>query len=149
MSLEYNQKPLIWPIILITLTVFGFTIWWCHQCIYEQHLQNDPMLWKLKDILRPLHPEIQNLKLYRGKKSYTINKKKIFLCLKDKNGEYYNTNMLVYVLLHEFSHYLNTEDIGHTPRFHKIFEDLLDKAYSMGLYDPYIPLVKNYCGYSD
>jgi hypothetical protein len=149
MSTEYNEKPVIWPLILITIVVLGCTIWWCHRCIHERNLQNDPMLWKLKEILEPLHPEIKNLKLYKGDQSYTINKKKIFLCLKDKNGDYYNTNMLIYVLLHEFSHYLNTEDVGHTPTFHKIFENLLEKANDMGIYDSSIPLVKNYCGYSE
>lgn len=149
MSIEhYNKNSPIWPLIIILALMFGGIIWWCIQSIREYHLQDDPMLWKLKDILEPLHPEVKNLKLYKGDKSYTINKDKIFLCLKDENDEYYDTNMLVYVLLHEFSHYLNKEDIGHTPKFHQIFQDLLDKAHDLGIYNASIPPIQNYCGHS-
>ena len=100
---------------------------------------------KLKKIMEPLHPDIKNLKLYKGKKSYTINKEKIYLCLTDKDGEYYPTNMLVYVMLHEFAHYLNKDDIGHTEKFHKIFQDLIDQAHEMGIYNASIPPIENYC----
>ena len=149
MPIEYNErKSLICPIILLIVLVFGCIIWWWHTCIREYHLQDDPMLWKLKDILEPLHPEVKNLKLYKGDKSYTVNKDKIYICLKDENDEYYNTNMLVYVLLHEFAHYLNTDDIGHTPKFHQVFEELLDKAHDMGIYNASIPPLKNYCGHT-
>lgn len=149
MSLELDRIQSLWPLFLIIFLVFGGVIWWCLRSIREHHLQDEPMLWKLKDILEPLHPEVKNLKLYEGEKSYTINKDKIYLCLKDENDEYYDTNMLVYVLLHEFSHYLNKEDIGHTPRFHQIFNDLLDKAHKLGVYNASIPPIKNYCGHTE
>jgi predicted metal-dependent hydrolase len=53
--------------------------------------------------------------------------------------------MLIYVLLHEFSHFLNKNDIGHTAQFHKIFEDLIAKAHDMGIYNASIPPVEKYC----
>ena len=148
MSLEYNKNSYIFSLILICSFIFGGITWWCIKNINEYNLQGDPMLLKLKKILEPIHPEIKNLKLYKGDKSYTLNKNKIYLCLKDQNGQYYNTNMLIYVFLHEFSHYLNKEDIGHTPRFYQIYEDLLYKAHQLGIYDPSIPPVINYCGYT-
>jgi hypothetical protein len=114
----------------------------------EIHLRQDPILFKLKKLTSPLHPDIKNLKLYKSDKSYTINKKKIYLCLKDENGKYYPTNQLVYVFLHEFAHYLNKEDIGHTQTFHDIFEDLLKKAEEKGIYNPNIPMIENYCNFN-
>lgn len=113
---------------------------------HEYYAQTDPMLHVLKKVLTPVHPVMSKLKLYKGDKSYTINKEKIFLCLKDENGEYYDLNMLVYVLLHEVAHLLNDENIGHTKEFYDIFDDLLEKAYKIGVYNKEIPVVKNYCG---
>jgi hypothetical protein len=113
----------------------------------EIHLTQDPVLFNLKKLTSPLHAEIKNLKLYKSDKSYTINKKKIYLCLKDENGKYYPTNQLVYVFLHEFAHYLNKEDIGHTQTFHDIFQDLLKKAEENGIYNPNIPMIENYCNF--
>lgn len=138
--------------LLIAFTAFiliSCIIWWVTSCIKEHHLQYDPMLFKLKKILEPLHPDIKNLKLYKGKKSYTINKDKIYLCLTDEKGEYYPTNHLIYVMLHEFSHFLNKDDIGHTEKFHRIFEDLIEKSHNMGIYNASIPPIENYCMYND
>ena len=146
MKSNVNTKLVISFIVLLLICSI---IWWITNSVVEHHLQNDPMLFKLKELLDPLHPDVKNLKLYKGKKSYTINKKKIYLCLKDEKNEYYSTNMLIYVLLHEFSHYLNKDDIGHTEKFHKIFDDLIEKADSMGIYDASIPPIENYCMYNE
>jgi hypothetical protein len=132
-------------IITGALLLLGGIIWWVTFCVKEHHLQDDPMLYKLKHIMEPLHHEVKTLKLYKGDKSYTINKQKIYLCLRDEHGDYYPTNMLIYVLIHEFAHYLNKEDIGHTEKFHQIFDQLLDKAHELGIYNPSIPPLENYC----
>lgn len=108
-------------------------------------MQDDAMLYTLKAVLLPVHPIITDLKLYKGDKSYTINKKKVFICLYDENGDYYPLNMLVYVLLHEIAHVLNTEDVGHTPAFHSKFDELLDRATQLGIFNPSIPILQNYC----
>lgn len=130
-------------IILIIVSIY----WYISHDIKEQLLQDDPMLFKLKEMLSPLHPDIKNIKLYKGEKSYTINKDKIYLCLRDENGIYYPINMLVYVLAHEISHFLNKDDIGHTPKFDQIFDDLLAKATALGIYDPSIAPIRNYCSH--
>ena len=125
--------------------------------IKERHLQDDPMLHLLKDAILPLHPffdrnypsaniDLERLKLYRGEKSYTINKNQIFLCLYDDDDEYYPFNALLYVLLHELAHKANTEDIGHTEKFHIAFENILDESHRLGIYNPNIPMIKDYCG---
>jgi hypothetical protein len=146
MSIErINSKCLI---IFIALILLAFITWWVTSTIKENHLQDDPMLYKLKEMMLPLHPDVRDLKLYKGKKSYTINKDKIYLCLTDDNDDYYPENMLLYVLIHEYAHFLNKEDIGHTPKFHAIFEELLDKATELGIYNPSIPPIQNYCGHN-
>ena len=115
--------------------------------VTEYYEQMDPMLVRIKETLIPLHPCVANLKFYEGKKSYTINKKKVYLCLKDDNGEYYNFNMLIYVSIHELSHVI-CDEIGHTAKFHRIFRDLLELAEQKNIYDSSIPIVKNYCGHN-
>jgi hypothetical protein len=83
-----------------------------------------------------------------GKKSYTLNKEDIYLCLKDENNQYYDDNMLTYVLLHEISHSI-CDEIGHTDKFHRIFQALTKKAVELNIYNDKIPLVRNYCLYND
>jgi hypothetical protein len=125
--------------------LIGILIWIISNQIKEHHLQDDPMLYTLKEILKPVHPIMNKLKLYKGNKSYTINKEKVFLCLHDEKGEYYPLNMEVYVLLHEVAHVLNTKDVGHTEEFHRIFDDLLQRATQLGVYNPSIPIISDYC----
>lgn len=107
---------------------------------------SDPILRRLKQKLSSIDPVVEKLTFYQGKESYTINKEDVFLCLKDENDEYYNENMLTYVALHEIAHAL-CDEIGHTQKFHQIFEGLLDKAYHLGLYNPSIPIIQDYCQY--
>jgi len=146
MTLEYRVKKSNKVLVILTaFLLLGCILWWVTYSIKEHHMQDDPMLYKLKQIMEPLHPDIKNLKLYKGDKSYTINKSKIYLCLKDENDDYYSMNMLSYVFLHVFSHFLNKDDIGHTAKFHKTFEDLIKKAHNMGIYNASIPPIENYC----
>lgn len=115
--------------------------------VTEYYEQMDPMLVRIRETLIPLHPCVENLKFYEGKKSYTINKKKVYLCLKDDNSEYYDFNMLIYVSIHELSHVI-CDEIGHTAKFHRIFRDMLELAEQKNIYDSSIPIIKNYCGHS-
>jgi len=133
-----------WIAIVLALILVGILIWVIITQVREHHLQDDPMLHHLKHVLSPVHPEIQHIKLYKGNKSYTINKDKIFLKVKDDNGQYYPLNMLVYVLLHEVSHRLNKKDVGHTEEFHRIFDELLVKATETGAFNPSIPIITSY-----
>lgn len=117
--------------------------------IREYNLQDDPMLITLKEILSPIMHEgksiADGMKLYKSDKSFTINKSQTFMCLYDKEGQYYPLNQLVYVLLHERAHSLNHIDVGHTPAFYNIFDQLLEKATQLGIYNPSIPIIGNYC----
>lgn len=136
-----NSIGYILALILIAILIFVIV-----KQVKEYHLQDDPLLHTLKKILEPVHPIVKNLKMYKGDKSYTINKQKIFLCLRDEKKEYYPLNMMVYVCLHEVAHILNDKDIGHTEAFHEKFDELLKKATELGMYNPNIPVIKNYCG---
>lgn len=114
--------------------------------VIERYKQNDPKLYHLRSQLKQLHDIVDELVFLEDKKSYTINKKKIYLCLRDENGDYYHDNMLTFVAIHELAHVL-CDEIGHTPKFEKIFNELLDQASSLGLYDPSIAPTSNYCEY--
>lgn len=117
--------------------------------IREYHLQNDPILTTLKEVLKPItfggRSITDGMKLYKADKSYTINKSQTFMCLYDKQGQYYPLNQLIYVLLHERAHSLNQADIGHTPAFYQIFDNLLDQATKLGIYNPNISIIQDYC----
>lgn len=109
---------------------------------------HDPLIKRIKYDVSKLDPRIIDIDFFSSNESYTEDKKRIFLCLKDENGKYYDYNMLMYVAIHECSHALtNVIDMEHiTPEFRRMFDFLLIKAARMGLYKPDVPLVEHYCG---
>ena len=86
---------------------------------------------------------INSVTLHQGEDTYTMNKKKTYVCLTDENDKYYSDHTLTYVILHELSHVL-CDEIGHTDKFHKIFDNVLEKAALCGLYDKNIEIPNNY-----
>jgi hypothetical protein len=115
--------------------------------VFDFFTPKDPLLRELKRQLAVIDPRFREVEINEGRKSYTINKKKVYICLKDKSNRYYNRNMLVYVICHEYSHIL-CDEIGHTDKFFEIFDGVLVKAERHGLYDPSVPILDNYCGQS-
>jgi len=91
---------------------------------------------------------MKETELFRGEKSYTINKSRVYLCLKDENNKYYSINMLIYVLAHEYSHVI-CNSIGHTDEFHAIFEQLLVELADAKIYDPSQKIIPDYCENGD
>jgi hypothetical protein len=87
---------------------------------------------------------LDEIVINEGNKSFTNNKREIFICLKDQKNSYYDYNSLLYVTLHEIAHVLCYE-IGHTTKFSKIFNALLQYSSSLGFYDFTKPFVENYC----
>jgi len=146
--------------IFTAVVLAGLLVYAIVKQLEEYELQDDPKLHELEKIFteffkqdrywnKPLHglnnrDIMKDVNLYRGNKSYTINKEKVFLCLKDENGTYYSLNMLIYVLAHELSHVL-CGSIGHTEEFHEIFEALLVELTDTGVYDPTQPILVDYC----
>jgi len=130
-------------ITLIILFIVFMAAWYFFKTNYENYLENEPVVVRLKNKLLPVFPELKYVKLMKGNASYTINKQKIYLCT-ELNGETYDDNMLTYVILHELAHTLCPE-IGHGKQFQSIFQTLLGRAERHKLYDSRKPRVENYC----
>lgn len=109
----------------------------------------DDKLTELKERVSQCFPEIARVKMSASDKSFTVNKAHIFLCMKDKKGEYYDDNTLTNVLLHEYAHVLCDEidDNEHKAKYRSIFRALLERATNCGIYDPTKPMPENYCEY--
>lgn len=148
---------------LLVLVILGVFIYILHILgIIECFHQSDPKIEILKENVKPIFESdsyysgnlrplnkrqiLDEIKVFKGKKSYTINKHRVFLCLKDENNEYYNDNMLMYVFLHELSHVV-CDEVGHTEKFHKIFKEILDVAVEKGIWDPNQEIIQDYCNY--
>jgi len=129
-------------VLLLAIVIF-MSIWYLLKTNYENYLENEPTVVRLKNKLIPFFPELKYVKLMKGDSSYTINKQKIYLCTESK-GEIYDDNMLVYVILHELAHTLCPE-IGHGSKFQIIFKSLLDRAERHNLFNPLLPRTENYC----
>jgi len=130
-------------LLLIFIVIREFTT------VTERFYHSDPYLEELHAKLSVIDPALQNIQVFQGKESYTLNKSKVYICLFDKNGEYYPENMLVYVLCHEYAHVLcdvvDDKKTRHSKEFFVIFNRLLKKAEALGLHNPSIPPIDNYC----
>jgi len=131
-------------ILLLVLTCFFLLAWILINQIKDHYSQFEPKLQEIKKRVQLVIPDVINsISLYEGNDSYTINKKKTYICLTDNNGNYYDDNTLVHVLLHEMAHVM-CDEIGHTNKFHSIFTDLLKKAEKKGIYDPHKAIPPDY-----
>ena len=112
--------------------------------IYSYH---DPLIDRIKDDLLKVDPRVEELSFHASNESFTEDKKFVYLCLKDKDSKYYDYNMIMYVSLHELAHaFSDSVDTDHSGKeFKDNFRNLLNKAQTLGLYDPKIPLVYDYC----
>lgn len=147
--------------VVVIIALVGYAI---YKQFEEYTLKDDPKLKELKKIFGDFFNQerywkgnlsslnkrdiMKETDLYRGDKSYTINKERVYLCLKDENNDYYSLNMLIYVLAHEYSHVIS-ESIGHTDEWNAIFEELLVELSDAGIYDPSQPILPDYCQYGD
>jgi len=145
--MRFFVKILIAVLVVFSLyEVFKYVKKYSTHSAMERFDDIPPVINELKRDLAVVHPAFATTRIVKGDQSYTLNKKKVFLCLTDKKtGKMYDKNMLTYVLIHEMAHVLNKADEGHTPAFHKKMDELLDIAEKKGVYDPRIPLVDDYC----
>lgn len=136
--MDIINKILIITIILITFYMF-------YNQIYEHYNHQDPNLKRVVGEVCEHFPKAKRLRYYVGDESYTINKDKVFICIRDKKTrQIYDDNVLKYVILHEYAHSICPE-IGHTPLYHKIFDKVLKRAVKNGLYDPNVKIPLDYC----
>tara|TARA_Y100000741_G_scaffold184994_1_gene140572 strand:- start:2589 stop:3083 length:495 start_codon:yes stop_codon:yes gene_type:complete len=87
----------------------------------------------------PKHEGIQNVPLdieikvlpkdSPYKVGYSLNKKKIYLCLDDTKDQ----NELYFVLLHEFAHFI-TKSVGHSKEYWNNFKLILRTAIKLNIY---------------
>lgn len=104
--------------------------------------------------LKSLHPVVENLRFYDSNEAYTINKKRVYLCTRDKDGKEYTDNMLTYAAIHEIAHAIDPHyRYGgpveqHPEEYMSIFKELLQKAQMTGLYDPTQTIDPLYCTYA-
>lgn len=129
----------------IFVLIIGLIVYLITKQARENYSQYNPVIQTLKDDILKCFPELIHLQVYEGNKSCTINKEKIYLCIRDKNNNYYNKNVLMYVLLHEIAHTLCT-DIGHTAQFKEIFDILLQRAQEADIYS-HTEIPKDYCNF--
>ena len=69
--------------------------------------------------------------------SSTEDKKRVSICVKNKNGKYFSYNKLLQVLLHEIAHVQSKQiDPNHkTTEFLTNYNNLMNKASKMGIID--------------
>jgi len=81
--------------------------------------------------------------------AYSVNKgEELSLCVREKDTEkFIDDNIILFVAIHELSHIM-TPEMGHTPLFWDNMKYLLEKASSLGIYNPvdYSKNPKMYCG---
>jgi hypothetical protein len=108
---------------------------------------DDPVTREIHQKLMKLDPRAQKLSIRGSSQSFTEDKERMYLCLKNEKGEYYDQNFLMYVAIHELAHVISQQvDPNHTTdEFKNNFKMLLAKAADMKLYDPSQPLIYDYC----
>lgn len=131
-------------IILILLLVFILFVGFHYK---NRECYMDPMISQLKSELKVLDPRVSSIEFSAANESYTEDKEKIFLCLKDENGNYYPHNFLIEVAIHELGHvFCPVVDPDHeSKQCQDIYNSLLNKATKLGIYDPTQPIVTEYC----
>ncbi len=108
---------------------------------------DDPKIREIHEKLARVDIRANKLSIKASSQSFTEDKQRTYLCLRDENGDYYDDNMLMYVALHELAHAISKQvDVHHTTdEFKDNFKLLLQKAADIGVYDPSLPLNYSYC----
>lgn len=108
----------------------------------------DPMIQHLSKDIELIYPDItkHNIIILGANDTFTENKKKIFICLRNKQGEYYDYNTLLYITIHELAHVLTSSYDNHGEQFTETFSKLLFRAKELKLYDPTKEMKYDYCG---
>lgn len=103
---------------------------------------------KLQAVVSLINPEFSKLVIQPGNESVTVDKKKIYICLKDPvTKEFYPFDVLIYVMLHEIAHVesVSYSTETHNLEFERNFQKLLSAAYDMGILQPDVAVPTNYC----
>lgn len=113
--------------------------------------QKYPNLEKVKRFSRRIKTtKIEEAVHEEGESSYTINKGELMaICLRKKNKDkdFHQMNLLMFVVIHELAHIMSLSE-GHNTEFMENFKFLLKEATAVGVYKPVDFAVNpvNYCG---
>lgn len=158
-------KLILVIILVLSVILLGVLIYDFVKYKIEKYIQPEPKIEQLTKVMsdffdrhkdewdEPIKSLIANrnimneIEIYKGVKSYTINKQDVFLCLTEEDGDYYPDNTLIFVLAHELAHVI-CDETGHTEKFHFIFGQLLEKLEQDELFDPNIEIKRDYCEWS-
>lgn len=114
----------------------------------EQLVKIDDFLLKLNKLLVKEHPEhiliqkklkkpitLKELPDNSKHIAYTLNKNNLYICLRDKSGEFENQyNRVYFVAMHELAHII-TKSVGHTEEYWDNYRLVLKTAIDNGLYE--------------
>jgi len=144
------------PILLLFVLVCGFVVYLVirkrpekfkdlEKCVRTPYTKEyaEKILNSLKNDINKVHPigdyhlSFHPLECCTLEDSATEDKKKVFICVKDKNGKYFSYNKLLQVALHEFAHAQSKiVDPNHkSTEFLTNYNNLMNKASKMGIID--------------
>ena len=139
--MSINNNPYVLIILLVIIIYIMYQNRMPGVCIF------DNVLNKLRKDSIKIEPRSVKLEFFPSDESYTEDKTKIFLCLKDINGNYYEYNHLIQVLIHELAHAFTTViDKEHkTPEFNNLHNFYREKASELNLVNLNDRVPPNYC----
>jgi len=107
----------------------------------------DAMLNKLRLDAIKIEPRSTEIEFFTSDESYTEDKKRIFLCLKDSEDKYYEYNHLLQVLIHELAHaFTDVIDKEHkTPEFNNKHNEYRIKAMKLNMVNLEDKVPLTYC----
>jgi predicted metal-dependent hydrolase len=111
----------------------------------------DPLLDKIYKDLKLIYPDLdqKKIKLYGANDTLTEDKKHMYLCIRKKNGEYYDYPSILYIAIHELAHVLNDEydtESQHGDKFNNLNQVLLQKAQDLKLLPKNLKVNYDMCG---
>jgi len=111
----------------------------------------DPLLDKIYKDLKLIYPDLdqKKIKMYGANDTLTEDKKIMYLCIRKKNGEYYDYPSILYIAIHELAHVLNDEYDTHSEhgdKFNNLNKVLLQKAYELNLLPKNLKVNYDMCG---
>jgi hypothetical protein len=111
--------------------------------ILKDHSDTASKQWR--NILERFDPDTDLYQLNILQNSYTEDKDKIYLCIRDSRGRTHDINTITVVFIHELAH-IATNEQNHTPEFWSNYKMLYDTAVSCHVIDLYASVPDEYCG---
>ena len=117
----------VWMIFLV-LIVFFLVLLFSPKDEYLESFK--PIVQKI--LVESKQNPLQEVQFRKSKdKSYTLDKQKIYMVTERENGQKYNQDTILFVLLHEVAHILSPDE-HHTTKFFEIEKKLHKKAIELG-----------------